>query len=329
MRIRAVNVAVLAALTLSGTVRAQDFAEPRQPRAAAPAFPLTPQQGPWMIQVASFVGDQNLHLANSLASELRTKHRLEAYVFEFQPKSDLTQLTPEFVKEFKSKFKVAPRAPRYQTPPARQWVVLVGNYKSHDDFRLQRSLNYLKRINPNSFSAEVREELRWAKPDANGHKMNGVRAVVNPVAPKSSFQNDPENQRLLAMYRELNDHEKWSIYQLAAPATLNVYTFHGTSTLEQNKKDQVAAKNKQSSLEMAAQSALILTEELRKMGYEAYVFHGKFASCVSMGGYAGPNDPKLQQDFPKLLKMKVGQLQLEPKLMPTPRRPELGSLRAN
>ena len=59
-------------------------APPANP-SAEPAYPLTKDNGPWLVVVKSFQGPQATEMANQLARELRQDHRINAYSFTRRP----------------------------------------------------------------------------------------------------------------------------------------------------------------------------------------------------------------------------------------------------
>jgi hypothetical protein len=133
---------------------------------------------------------------------------------------------------------------------------------------------------------------------------------------------DDKAKLLLAM----NDDQEHSVYQVSEPYTLSVIQLRGIDVFEE-KKDIFEGKffkgNKETPLQKAATNAILLTQRLRDMGYPAYVFHGEFASLVCVGGFQGYQDPRLQEAMHRLSKVALGEVQLKPELIPTPRRPRL------
>jgi hypothetical protein len=146
--------------------------------------------------------------------------------------------------------------------------------------------------------------------------MVGLRAVYNPVRPRV-VKPDAETKAKLKMLRDLNDAEEYSAYNINAPLTICVYNFRGSTSL---KAEDPKHKKPLKGLQIAGQDAIILCNVLRKMGEEAYVFHGEFASCVCVGGYTSLDDSRFI-DAMKRLDMSVSQLKLEPQAFPRPVRP--------
>lgn len=309
-------------------------------------YPLTAEPGPVMIKVASFIGSyknpngevfaNGLEIANALAKELREEHGIEAYTCSFQAGGG-GERTPEqqeaFEKQlelFEEKFKVAPRVFKLRTPPPVNWVVLAGSFKSYEDKHAQRMLDKVRQINPRCISGDLRKQLRFGR--SEGDVPNPLKTAMlvvspHPNAPKLVTSAEEEQNRLFHMLLELNDGERYSVYQLNAPGTIQVAQYRGIAVVDEKKAKSLFANNKvkedKAILQLSAQKAIVLTETLRKQGYEAYVFHGKFASIVTVGGYTGYDDPRLRADIEKLSQVTIAGLQLQPKFIPTPRRPPI------
>jgi hypothetical protein len=291
---------------------------------------ITEQHGPFHVFVASYVGEDSARFAYNLAMELREKHRLPAFVCDFRldPNKDLGIYQPsqEEIERMKKQFKgKAPRFPKLHTPVVDHWAVLVGNFPSLEDRGLETMKARILRLTPNSFSPQVANELRWGN-DQNGKPKNqlvGIRGTVNPKSPKDKrlTKNDLAT---LKMLKDMNDQEQYSVYQNNAPYTIFVYKFRGSGGLvDTGKKDSLGRAKKVDGLVIAGNNARVLCDVMRKMGYEAYVFHSTTCSCVCVGGYRFPDarDPKIVEDFQKFSKMKISELQLEPDVLPTPKDP--------
>jgi hypothetical protein len=286
-------------------------------------YELEEKHGPTLIFIASYVGYEGINYANRLARELREKHKFNAYVYRHQDKNDLLMATKqmaEFKKQFKDEFKVSPRIPRYKTPPVPHFAVMVGDFKSaENDRQYDKTLARLKKLKYESFSPEVGDELRWGNVSNGIAKgtLVGLRATNNPKRADREVKVDPAQMKLL---KEMNEPEEFGIYKLRAAVTLCVASFRSASTLSDDKKIGV----KSNTVQTAAHNAVILCDTMRKMGYEAYVFHGLTGSCVCIGGYAGASDPQLLADFQKYKAVKIGQFQLDPQIIPVPRHPDSG-----
>lgn len=315
--------------------------------------PLTETNGPYLVRVSSFTGPDAASLANSLANELRKEHEIEAYTFRFQLDADKDRPPQAMIDEYVRLYKVQPPLTKLMTPPPENWLVLAGNFENREDWSAKLMLRKIRKIKPKSVPNAVLASMRFnVDPTASQEVQKKLRDKIVEEAPspfkKAMLVRNPvliqkeEEARLAAaaggavnvkstkptidpetakMLRMLNDEEKYSIYKLDAPYTIEVAQFSGIlSTNEEAKKGRAFGKGK-TGLQIAGENAVILCEEMRKRGYEAFVFHGKFASLVCVGGY-DRNDPRLAQDFQTFGQLKINELRLEPQIIPTPRRPE-------
>lgn len=299
----------------------------------AQAFPLKAEHGPIMVRVASFEGDDAMATANLLAKELREKHRVETFTFKHQ-----LHLAANYNKDeiaaFERDYGVKPRVMKFRTQPPPNWVVLAGQFDAFDSRAAESTLKKIRRIDPMSLPKSVRIEsipnnvqinnkLFQRAKDGLPNPLESAMLVVNPLSKSpSALAMSPERRKML---RQLNDDEEYSVYHNQAPYTIKVAQFYGASgTIDDKAKKSFSILGKKTSswLEKAAANSVLLADQLRKTGHEAYVFHGKYGSIVCVGGYDSPNDPQLRPDLQKYAKTKVGQFALEPQLIPTPRRPD-------
>lgn len=297
-------------------------------------WPLTDKHGPVMIKVASFMGEGARGFALALTRELREKHSLDARSYCYQTAEVTDRPSQEIIDQWVAQYKVKPRIFVPNTKPPENWAVFVGDFESFENRDAKKMLEKIRRINAQSIPGDARMRtlpvgMRKAlEINRNDGKLPGPLAssmlVRNPLLPHQK-QGATIDGKTSAMLRELNDGEKYSVYQLQTPLTIQVANFQGVSVFGK-KADGIFdgngfKGNKKGALEGAAQNAIIVTETLRKMGYEAYVFHGQFASLVCVGGYGRPDDPRAAEDVKKLSTLSLGEFHLDPKLIRTPQRP--------
>jgi hypothetical protein len=284
-------------------------AEPRRQRKAAAMaegevdgipFPLTHQQGPILIKVASFIGQEHLPYAVALAKELRERHQLASYIFRYQHKMEGSMSDAE-AAEFEKQFKVKPRRFVPLTEPPINFVVLAGDYPSIEDPVAQKSLTRLRKLDIDSVPENIWEQYRMsaieeAKGKAKKNQPLASAMLVpnpHPQAPKFQKSITPEVAKMIF---DLNTNTPYSVYENPHPYTLAVAQFTGTSVFGDNDKDKgLAAKvfgGAESPLTKAAQQAISLADALRKLGWPAYVFHGQYGSLVCVGGFPELGDMK-------------------------------------
>lgn len=326
---------LLATLLLSSAAKAQslfDVAQ-KQGKEVENPFPLTPEHGPIMVRVASFTGFDGQQCAIALAKELREqKAKYDACVYRFQAKlpGQENMPTKEDLDRFEAVYKVRPRVPKFKTEPEVNWVVLVGNFKSMDDKEATKTRDRIRKFEPKSIDASVWNKTlffveKGAKMDNDGDSpLRGASLAPNPIAPKKHVARIGEEKAKLLL--AMNDDLEHSVYQISEPYTLCVIQLRGIDVLEE-KKDIFEGKffkgNQETPLQKAATNAILLTQRLRDMGIPAYVFHGEFASLVCVGGFQGRQDPRLYDAMNRLSKVSLGEINLKPELIATPRRPSL------
>lgn len=303
---------VIAVLALSAGFSTNGVAWGNEEDGLPNLYPLATNHGPVMVKVASFTGDDAHANANALAQELRKSMGVDAYTFRFQVQG-LNNPTKEEQKAFEERFKVKMRLASLNNPPPENWVVLAGNFESFENREAQNLLKKLRKYKPKSVKDDAWQITFF---EGNNEKKVEKPLVSAMLVPNPLSRNQrpasirPETAKLLC---SLNDDEPYSIYKLAAPYTICMFEFRGASTLNDEQAHRIFEgkkfKSGETGLQKAAHNAILVTEQLRKMGVEAYVFHGEFASLVCVGGFRGQNDPELQPALERYSKMQVGDLQ--------------------
>jgi len=257
------------------------------------SYAVTDANGPWMILATVFRGDRADEQAQQLAYELRKKHKLEAYthakVFDYTKEVRGRGFNPDGT----------PKVMRHaQHDAIKEVAVLVGNYASIDDDRATDTLKKIKTIEPQALktnpdsSNQVFAGLRQA---INAKKKKGPMGnafvATNPLLPPEYFNSAGLDKLVLEMNKEVPH----SLLDCPGKFTVKVATFTGTALIDQRKiRDVSHGKRMNHTLEEAAENAHLLTESLRKQGYEAYEFHDRQQSIVTIGSYdllsmPGPN----------------------------------------
>lgn len=226
-------------------------------------YPLTEREGPWLIHIASFRGDQSLEFAHRLAEEARSKHRLLTFIYsmnEKDAKADREQLRQHQIKMIGSD-KVAESEERQKFKTVRvvkEYSVFVGNFPDMEKARyeavrikefappssipaygvhLYKEPTSKARVDPQSSEAgglfgmkssvKTEEGKRLAETQGNPYRQAFV--VRNPMLAKLTQAPTVVTQQSPApidpAWRELNDKEKHSIFTCAKPWTLVVAKF--------------------------------------------------------------------------------------------------------
>jgi hypothetical protein len=262
---------------------------------------LTEENGPWMIVAASFSGDGAEQQAAELAEELRGRYRLAAYVHEmsFDFSDNNSRPLGRGLDEYG-----APIRRRYQRGDhVRELAVLVGDFPSVEDSAAQETLELVKTAQP--VALQVKEGQRTAQSLAQirewqdqllaklGKKrdrgpMASAFLTRNPLLPREYFVPKGVDEFVARMNRGV-DH---SLLDCPGNYTIKVATFRGktmlqTSAAADEKESRWSwKKDEDNPLIEAAENAHLLTEELRAHGWEAYEFHDRTESIVTIGSFA-------------------------------------------
>ena len=253
---------------------------------------LTEDQGPWMILATSFAGPGAELEANNLVQELRDEFRLPAYLHK-----ECFDLSQPLVGLGLNRYG-GPKMMRHrQQGVYNEWAVLAGNFLSVDDPSLQKTLSRIKYdIWPKSLSANAERPTtqrfaglraafrrRSSNPEYQRKGPMGNAFVTrNPMLPKEFFTPKGLDKFVLGM----NKNIKFSLLDCPGRYTVQVATFRGKVVFDQHKvKSILGGEQMESQLGKAAEKAHKLTEALRNQGVEAYIFHNRHDSIVTIGSY--------------------------------------------
>lgn len=266
--------------------------------APANEFGLKQENGPWMIMAASFSGDGAEEQAQALAQEFRTRYRLPAYIHEMNFKQEETN-PGRGIDEYGG-----PIRRRYQRGnQVRELAVLVGNFPSINDPNAQKTLDNIKTLQPAALSVDTDETSQsMAKvrqlEDALMKKL-GKNRERGPMA-QAFFTRNPMLPReylvpkgVDSFIAKMNSGVENSLLDCQGKYTVRVATFRGKSILQPGDTETQEIKsfwnrNKPADdnpLVEAAENAHLLTEELRRHGWEAYEFHDRTESYVTIGSF--------------------------------------------
>jgi hypothetical protein len=254
------------------------------------SYPVTESNGPWMILAMVFHGGDAERQARQLAFELRKKFKLEAYthvqVFDY------TKYGRAWGVNADGSPSVAWRA---HEDDVKQVAVMVGNFSSLDDDRATETLKKIKTIEPASLktdgakSSQVFADLRQiAHARKRKGPMGSAFVATNPLLPPEYFNSSGIDKLVLEMNKEVPH----SLLNCPGKFTVKVATFTGTAVIDQRKiHDVKLGKKMNHTLEEAAENAHHLTESLRRQGFEAYEYHDRGQSIVTVGSFEHVNMP--------------------------------------
>ena len=274
-------------------------------------YKLSEKHGPWMVMVASF---RDVHEADRKKEGMTAEQAANDLVHELREKG-----IPAYSYSRDAKKETIETYDRMGNPKKRDYAaqldmicVLAGNYDKVDDQVAQKTLAYIKRYRPKFVSdpksgAVVR--------DTGGTKGPFAAAfmTVNPLR-KSD---DMARSKTDSVTKSLNSGIDNALVNLKRKYTLKVATFTGKSVIPmgnsrfagQEANFDLEIKKKDGGLDSLAragedaaqlayalrQSSAAARECLGSDRFEAYVYHDKYKSIVTVGGFDSPNDPEIRR----------------------------------
>jgi hypothetical protein len=289
---------------LAASIGATDAAEPlwRQamPKKRVPADPdadytLQESNGPWLIMASSFSGEGAEEQAKALVQELRSEFNLPAFYYAMKFK-----LEDERIGKGVDVHGSSIRRRYQRGSEVLEHAVLVGEFPAIDDPGAQDLLERIKRLEPKTLKAEgegtaqslsaVRQLYRYSKqklgkPVELG-PMNHAFMARNPLLPKEYFTPTGVEPDVAKWNKGL----EYSLLKCPKRYSIKVATFRGRSSLksandfiEDQKTTRLASED--DPLVVAGDNAHKLTIALREKGWEAYEFHDRHESIVTVGSF--------------------------------------------
>ena len=307
---------------------------------------LSQSNGPWLVMVASFRGEEGKAEAKRLALELR-QNRFNSYTytksFEREEFVDGKDFQP--VKDANGQYTMRRRKMKHLRGSVMETAVLVGDFPNVESKKAQRTLEAIKKFkpaNPEEYASQNlkrwREFSRLLAKDPESKKQGPYRSaflILNPMLPDEYFDAYQVDEFVLKLNRKV----KHSLLNNPQPYSVRVATFRGHRTLDINKGEKLLrSKTKQSEdkLALAAAKAHKLTIELRKLGVDAYEFHDRSESYVCVGGFDwikkmdgpreifNPDIAKVVEKFKgKMANVASMQGAIQPKQLPTLRKTDI------
>jgi hypothetical protein len=290
---RVCSVGLLAALSFLGVAAPVLAAKPwellipfkRVDADAGKEYRLTENQGPWMILTTSFAGPGAEQQAQTLVLELRKAFNVEAYIH--RQSYDFTEPVVGLgVNRYGG-----PKMMRHANAAKFDEIaVLTGNFEDVNDPKLDKMLNEIKYAHPDCLDVAknksttqrfigLRELQRRLTPDPDKKQqgpMGNAFVTRNPLLPQEYFVPQGLDPFVEAMNRDL----EYSLLKNRGQYSVRVAAFRGASTMKPSDEDKMPNK-----LEDAAVKAHELAVLLRKKGVEAYEFHDRYESIVTVGSF--------------------------------------------
>ena len=300
----------LVALVLLVSISSQGFSQLKLPFRKAKNTQgqiqsLQTNHGPWLIMCASFSGDSAEQDAKRLAMELQ-RHRLHTYLYKHEFNYSGAIHGIGWQKHESAHQKMAPKKMKVANKPVvNEVAVLVGDFSTLDSSKAQKTLQFLKTLQPDSLknaknSVDTSQNLReWrdyfkriSKTSEQKTKgpLGAAFLIANPLLPDEYLRREGLDEFVLKM----NRGAKHSLLKCPKIYSVRVASFRGKSTFESTDIETGAAER----MAIAADNAHLLTKELRKRGLEAYLFHDRFESYVCVGAFDyisqnGKNNPEM------------------------------------
>lgn len=265
-------------------------------------YRLSEEHGPWLILAKTFLGEKAEAKAAELVLELRTRFKLEAFTHPLE--FDYTgEVEGRGVDQFG-----APKKMRYSRQVEGQEIgVLVGQFTTVDSSEAQKTLERIKYARPRCLEIDAGDEAaspleglrrmqQMVLADGNPKKLKGPMGhaflVTNPLLPREYYVPQGPDPLVLEMNRDV-EH---SLLDCPGRYTVKVATFTGRVVVDQKKirelESQGDAPSTESRLAEAAEQAHRLTLALRKQGVEAYEFHDRYSSLVTVGSFHAVGTPR-------------------------------------
>jgi hypothetical protein len=265
---------------------------------------LKPEHGPWLIMAKSFTGSDAVKDAEQLALSLRKDFQLQAYVLN--KKFDFTQPVAGAGIGMDGREK---RMKYRDSRVVEGFAVVVGDFDAIDSPAMTEALDKVKRIVPkqlangteqienttnsvdvSSYRKYVRKFITKGdgatKETAPQGPMFSAFATRNPLLP-ADFYKAPELDKFVKKLNEQKGFNDHSLLDCPGKFTVRVAIFRGEDqTVSWGRSTSVeSAEDKVSQLDIAAERASITTRALRRAGYEAYQFHDRTQSIVTIGSF--------------------------------------------
>jgi hypothetical protein len=251
------------------------------------SYAVAEENGPWMIMACSFSGEGAEKQAKELVLELRKRYKLEAYVH--QAKFEVGKIEGRGFDKYGRPKKM--RAYNNKSENT-EIAVMVGNFPSANDPEAQKVLKKIKSASPKCLDVKENQsthlsfaDFKLKMPGANKAPgpMSFAFMTTNPVLPSEYFA----PKTLDPLIVDMNKNAEFSLLECPGKYTVKVATFRGQSVIDQReiKKIEEGKEKLESSLTQAALKAHELAKALRLKGYDAYEFHDRCESVVTVGSF--------------------------------------------
>ncbi len=255
-------------------------------------YSLADTNGPWMVMACTFSGEGAERQARELVYEFRQRFNLPAYAHAMQ-----FDLSGETVGRGIDKYGSPVRMRHKKGDRLQEWAVLVGDFPSIDDPQAQKLLKTIKTVKPQALDptargGETTQSLALARasqrlfvPRIGKSKQLGPMRTAfmarNPLLPQEYFVPKGVDK----FVEKMNSGARYSLLKNPKAFTIRVATFGGENVLQGAANAPKRGRNELSPLEEAAFNAELLAAAMRDANWEAYEFHDRYQSMVTVGGF--------------------------------------------
>jgi hypothetical protein len=285
-------------------------------------YQITENNGPWMVMACTFSGEGADKQAKDLVLELRKRYKLQAFMYlgHFDPGEAQARGVDKYGNPKKAnylKYKDDKDKEKARHPEIAEYAVLVGNFRSAADKKAQETLQTIKFAKPQCLEVKDGQTTHqtltgWRLAQQQVYEMIGSEkqklgpmrhafVIPNPMLPPDFFNQRTIDEETIA----LNKDVPHSLLECPGRYTVQIATFRGTAVIKQTEINDIEEGQKEmgSQLADAAQKAHDLTIYLRTKGWEAYQYHDRFMSIVTVGSFNSPGTASPD-----------GQVQLDPEM---------------
>ena len=265
-------------------------------------YTLKETNGPWLIMAATFTGEGAEDQARRLTLELRQQFNLASFLHQMAFNYSDDAAGQGTGGQGNGGYG-APQRKRYRREGDMQFAVLVGEFPRIDDPEAQEMLDRIKQLRPKALHVEdggktaqalvqmrAFQDVMMAKMgvERNRGPMGQAFLARNPLLKREYFVPKGVDDFVAKM----NSGVKYSLLDCPGNYSVRVATFRGRSVLQTSATDDgpVGGKSRRNksnddALVEAAENAHLLTEELRAHNWEAYEFHDRTESIVTIGSF--------------------------------------------
>lgn len=273
-------------------------------------YQLTTKHGPWMVMVTSF---RNVHDRDQKIDGLTAEQAAAELVYELREQGipAYTYSQNAVVGEIDTKNRLGRDDHRIYAAQRDMICVLAGNYDSIEDKEGQKTLKRIKKFHP-QFLKNTRSGAILRLDAAQRGPLAGAFMTINPLLkPEDVVQHSVDKET-----KYLNTGIQYPLVKTQGKYTVRVATFEGKSATplgssafrdRESQFDENLRKNSGFNIIRAGEDAEQLAAYLRNKGrnmvgltgtdpgvFEAYVYHDKFQSIVTIGGFDSPDDPRIR-----------------------------------